>query len=188
MKAKIKSLKFIDSLIGQYVPPTENGHAGRAVEVLLERMGVPINRGHGPDVLVFGLEIKTRDVDAVSPQTIADMSLDSIIGTPYSASHVCEKFQQQLRVYVKNQRIISAKIYDFSLPHIQHKIELAYEHARTQLTNHPYLESTSCKGKYFGYFEKCVGKNTYSFRLTPQHFIDIENMSTSNFKQLYEYV
>lgn len=188
MKVKIKTLKFIDALVGQYVPSTENGHAGRAVEILLEQMGVPINRGHGPDILVFGLEVKTRNVDAVSPQTVADMSLEDIINTSYAASHVCEKFQQQLRVYVKDQKIVSAKIYDFSLPHIQRIIELAYENARAQLTNAPYLTTTSCKGKYFGYFEKCSGKNTYSFRLSPQHLVDIENMSTSTFKHLYEYV
>ena len=187
MKAKIKTLKICQLLIGQYVPPSKDGHAGRYAEHMLESAGFTMNRGHGPDILPFGLEVKTRDLDATSPQTIADMSLDEIVSTPYNKSHVHDKFQQQLRVYIKDRVIISADIYDFSLPRIQRVVEDAYEHARKQLIENPWLEATSCKGKYHGYFEKCAGKQSYSFRLSTTHMTDLENMATSNFDNIFEF-
>lgn len=183
---KIKKLKLADSLIGMHVPPSENGHAGRAVENILESMGMPINRKHGPDVLQWQLEIKTRDLDATSPQTIADMTLDEIVATPYEQSHVCEKFQQQLRVYIKDNVIVKAQVYDFSQDHVQRKIKDAYENGRAQLTKNSNLTATSSRGHYFGYFEKSANKNTYSFRMSARNYTGMENMSTSTFAQLIE--
>lgn len=186
MKVKIKNLKIAQTLVGKPVPLSKDGHAGRYIEYLLEQLGFIINRGHGPDILVFGLEVKTRDLDATSPQTVADMQVEDIIDTPYEQSHVHAKFQQQLRVYIKNQIIVSAEIYDFSKSRIQKEIKAAYEHAREQLIKEPWLPATSCKGKYYGYFEKCVGKQSYSFRLSDSQMTKLENMATSTLDNFFE--
>ena len=133
MTFRITKLKTVNQLVGKKLPTNKNGHAGRAVEVLLEQMGFPINKGHGPDIEQLGVEVKTRDIDAVSPQTVADMRPDMIKTTPYKQSHVYEKFQQQLRIYTKEDVIISAEIYDFSAPVIQDLIQHAYEYAQQQI-------------------------------------------------------
>lgn len=187
MKVRIKSLKFAQSLVGKIVPTSKDGHAGRYNEYLLENMGVTINRGHGPDILSIGVEVKSRDLDATSPHTIADMSLDEIINTPYEQSHVYEKFQQQLRVHIKDQVIVSADVYDFGKPRVQQLIKAAYENAREQLIKEPWLTATSAKGKFYGYFEQCAGKKSYSFRLSDGQMTKLENMVTSTFDKFIEY-
>lgn len=186
--AKLTKLNLCRHLIGIRLGTNQHGHAGRALEDLLENWGVPINRGAGPDILVFGCEIKTRDRWAVSPQTIADMNIQDIKTCAYAESHVRAKFQQQLRVYTEDEIITHADIYDFNRPEIQRLIAEAYEHARQQLINNPSLARTSAVG-FYGYFERKANSNTsYSFRLNPADMVMLENMACSNFHQLFEYV
>jgi hypothetical protein len=182
---KVKTFKPATQLIGQVVPDNKDGHAGRYVEKLLEQMGVPINRGHGPDIDSLGLEIKTRDIDASSPQTVADMKVDDIINTSYKNSHVCKKFQQQLRVYTKDNVIISAEVYDFSITAIQDLIESAYNHAQAQVVQNPELTRTEYKGQ-FGYFERVsANRKSLSFRLSKEDMAKLEKIATSMYKHLF---
>jgi hypothetical protein len=182
---KVKTFKPALKLIGKVVPDNKNGHAGRYIEKLLEDEGVPINRGHGPDIDSLGLEIKSRDIDAVSAQTIADMSVEDIINTSYRNSHVCKKFQQQLRVYTKNNVIISADVYDFSIPAIQDLIEHAYDHAKKQVIQNPELTRTEYKGK-FGFFERVsANRKSLSFRLSNDDMTKLEVLAKSTYKHLF---
>ena len=130
--AKLTRLSLCQRLLGQNLGTNQNGNAGRMLENLLESWGVPINRGAGPDILVFGCEIKSRDRSATSSQTIADMNIQDIQARPYRDSQVRDKFQQQLRVFTENMTVVDAGIYDFSSPDIQELVEQAYEHARAQ--------------------------------------------------------
>jgi hypothetical protein len=185
MTFRITKLKTVNQLVGKKLPTNKNGHAGRAVEVLLEQMGFPINKGHGPDIEQLGVEVKTRDIDAVSPQTVADMRPDMIKTTPYKQSHVYEKFQQQLRIYTKEDVIISAEIYDFSAPVIQDLIQHAYEYAQQQIIANDQLDRTEYKDHY-GYFER-VSKNrkSLSFRLSKDDMFKLERMTKSTYKNLF---
>ena len=183
---KVKVFKPAQLLIGQTVPTNQNGHAGRYVENLIETMGVLVNRGHGPEFVDYGLELKTRDINAISAQTIADMSVDEIINTPYKNSHVFKKFQQQLRVYIKDNVIVSADVYDFSPLFIQDLIEKAYNHAQQQLRLCRSLDRTTCQGGYHGYFERVdPDRKTLSFRLSKSHMESLESMAKSNYKNLF---
>jgi hypothetical protein len=183
---KVKIFKLAAKLIGQKVPTNHDGHAGRYTEKLLEDLGVPINKGHGPDILSLGLDVKSRDLDATRAQNIADMSLEDIFRNPYKQSHVYEKFQQQLRIYTKDNVIISAKVYDFSDSHIQNLIEIAYNHAKAQLISNPYLTRTSYTGGYYGFFERVSpDRKSYSFRLSNTDMIALEAMSTSTYRNLF---
>ena len=185
IKAKVKVFKIADQLIGKRVPASAGGHAGRAVEALLESMGVPINRGHGADILVYGLEVKSRDVDATSAHTIADMHAIDIINNDYKHSHVWEKFQQQLRIKIKSGVIIEARVYDFSAPHIQALVEKAYNNAKTLITMNENVGYTPYEG-FYGYFEKCAGHTSYSFRLSSEDMRVLENMAISTYTSLFE--
>jgi hypothetical protein len=193
--AKITSLSpaMYQSLIGQKLPTHLHGHAGRALESLIESMGWPINRRHGPDILVFGLELKCRETGCTSAQTIADMNINDILVTDYHGSHVKSKFQQQLRVFTKDNIIVDIGIYDFSRPIIQEHIERAYNHARQQLIDAKAqnidLVRTSYRGGFYGFFERCHAEspNTYSFRLSDNDMEIIENMALSKFHDFYEF-
>ena len=187
IKAKIKIFKLANQLIGKSVPASAGGHAGRAVEKLLEAMGVPINRGRGPDIEIYGLEVKTRDIDATSAQTIADMKPEHIKSQSYRQSHVFEKFQQQLRIKIKDGIIIEAKVYDFSAPHIQALIELAYNNAKSYILINESIGYTPYEG-FYGYFEQCKAatSNLYSFRLNAKDMDTLESMATSTYVSLFE--
>jgi hypothetical protein len=184
---KVKVFKIANQLIGETVPASSGGHAGRAVEKLLESLGVPINRGHGPDILIYGLEVKTRDVGATSAHTIADMQPEDIIYNDYKNSHVWEKFQQQLRIKIKDNIIVEARVYDFSAPHIQSLIETAYNNARTLITMNKNIGYTPYEG-FYGYFEQCkpATSSLYSFRLNDKDMETFENMALSTYNSLFE--
>jgi hypothetical protein len=183
---KVKIFKPAQMLIGLTVPTNQHGHAGRFVENKLESMGVQVNRGHGPDFIDYGLELKTRDVDATSAQTVADMHLEDIVIFDYKDSHVFKKFQQQLRVYIKDNVIVSADVYDFSPLFIQDLIEKAYNHAQQQLRLCRSLDRTTCQGGYHGYFERVdPDRKTLSFRLSKSHMESLESMAKSNYKNLF---
>ena len=185
--AKLTRLSPCQRLLGQNLGTNQNGNAGRMLENLLESWGVPINRGAGPDILVFGCEIKSRDRSATSSQTIADMNIQDIQARPYRDSQVRDKFQQQLRVFTENMTVVDAGIYDFSSPDIQELVEQAYEHARAQLIRNPDIDRTSYTG-FYGYFERRPNSSsTYSFRLSPGDMTVLEGMARSTFNQLFEH-
>jgi hypothetical protein len=189
--AKVKAFKLAEQLIGKQLPTNQGGHAGRAVEDLLRNMGINMNPGKGADMLVYGLELKTRKLSATSPQTVATISESDIAFTPYKLSHIYEKFQQQLRVYTDDLDIIvTAKVVDFDKPHIQEFVEKAYEHGRKQIIANPGIKHTSYAGGYWGYFEQChlPQSTAYSFRLSGADLEKLVEMteSTYNNSNLFE--
>jgi len=130
----IKSLKH--TLIGKRVPDKFNGEAGRYVEYLLGLDGFLVSE-RGVDLYLHnqGIEVKTRDIDSTSPHTLGTMTTAAIIQTPYEYSPMFDKFQKQFRVKTQNNVIISAEVYDFSIPHIQEKIKEGYENGRKQIAD-----------------------------------------------------
>ena len=133
MKAKVISLKA--KLVGESVPPKTHGAAGRDIENQLRAQGFPISNQPGPDLPSVGLEVKSRDIDSTSAQSVGTMLPEDIIQKSYRESVICEKLQQQLRVKTKDQKIISSEVYDFSSPYIQEKFEESYEIARQKISN-----------------------------------------------------
>lgn len=189
-KPKISKIKNSDSLIGKQLPShLDGGASGRAVEEILENeFGFQINTGAGADIPDWNLEVKTRCTSATSPQTVATMSADDIVCTPYEDSIVAEKLQQQLRIKHNEYNIItSADVYDFSKPFIQEELKKAYEHGRNQIRNNESVGCTSCKGGYLGYFEQCHSprSSAYSFRLSLGQMRKLESMAKSTFTSLF---
>jgi hypothetical protein len=182
--AKIKQVKH---LVGQSVPPKTNGAAGREIEEIMVAHGWPMDRhGQGIDVPAYGFEVKSRDLDSTSAQSIGKMLPEDIKVKSYSESPIHDKVQQQLRVKTQDQVIVSADMYDFSNPYIQEKIEESYESARAKIIAGD--ESNYIPGGPFGYFERTNPKTSrsYDFRLTDSAMTKLENMATSTFKDLYE--
>jgi hypothetical protein len=193
LKPKIKKLKFLRHLIGRKLPSHHFGEAGRAFEDILEEdFGITVNRGSGPDDPLFGIEYKTRDLSAVSPQTIASMTVKDIIATPYRESAIFKKFQQQIRVKTRDRTIVEADLYDFSSSQIQDLIERAYEYARQQLIKDNSLERTSSGPDnigYWGYFEATnkSSPDIRAFRINPAGMNDYETMAKSTFNNIFDY-
>lgn len=186
---KVKKLKK-DNLLGKKLPTNKNGHAGRAVEDILEDQGYNINRqGAVPDMQGLNVEVKTRDIDATSPQTVGTMLIDDIKITPYPLSPISSKLKQQLRVKTKDQVVVESRIWDFSDPYIQSLLETSYETARQKII-------FGCRDRYipggnYGYFEKCTNSdNSYAWRMSQSMMNKLETMSgnSSTFNTLFEAV
>lgn len=177
-------------LTGESVPDKEFGAAGRHVEWMLKQKGIPVQNGTGADIKEYGIEVKTRDKDSTSAQTVASMSIESILNTCYKDSVVFEKIQKQFRVTTKDNVIVEDMLYDFSAPFIQELIEDAYETSRKQMCKmqaEGYI-SDYVPGTHWGYFEKTKKDSaSYSFRLGNGSFKQIESMATSTFNNIFEY-
>jgi radical SAM protein with 4Fe4S-binding SPASM domain len=117
---KVKTLKKAN-LVGIEVPGNIGGYAGRYVEEILEQRGYRIDQGQGCDMPSLNIEVKTRDLDATSPQTIGTMSVIDIIETDYEDSPICEKIQQQYRIKTRNGVIVENKIYNCKCNCCQHR-------------------------------------------------------------------
>jgi len=190
MKTKVKKLKFLNQLIGIKLPTNIDGHAGRAIENILENTGIKINRGLGPDMIDYGIEIKTRKKSATSAQTMAAMTDDHIINNSYRDSNLFKKFQQQLRIKTNDDNVIvEAELYDFDQPQIQELIEAAYEHGRAMIIQNKHIGYTPYVG-YWGYFEqtKKDRENWYDFRISDPDMEKLERMAKSTFKDHFEVV
>lgn len=184
MKAKVIALKV--NMVGRPVPSNFGGAAGRDIEHKLRDQGIPISNGPGADVPTVNLEVKSRDLDATSAQSVGSMTPEAIAATPYRQSVIFEKLQQQYRVKTRDNIIVSADVYDFSAASIQEKIEECYEIARQKIiagNTNDYIAG----GKY-GFFERTVkGSRSYEFRFTNGAMKQLESMSKSTFNKLFSY-
>lgn len=178
-------------LKGQNLGTKDHGQAGRKLEDLIESWGLPINRGAGCDIKILGVELKSRDVDSISPQNVATMTPQQVVDTNYEDSVVCEKFQQQLRVYTKDHVVVDADVYDFSKAGIQDLIKHAYETGRAEIEQcwnaDPNNMPSYVYGSEYGYWERIGGSNSYTFRINPGAYDTLERMSKSTFTDIFDY-
>jgi hypothetical protein len=182
MKPKVVRLKA--NMVGKSVPSNINGAAGRYIEKELGEQGYPMSNGPGPDIPVINMEVKSRDLDATSAQTIGRMTPEDIVTTPYQASVIHDKLQQQYRVKTKDQIIVSAEVYDFSSQYIQEKIEQCYETARQKIIQGD--TGNYISGGSYGFFERQTdGPRSYQFRFTDGAMKKLEAMAQSTFTKLF---
>ena len=195
MNNQINASGLCQRLMGTQVPINTNGHAGRFLENLIESWGFPVNRGRGCDIQVLGLELKSRDLDATSPQNVSTMTPDEIVATAYDDSVVAEKLQQQLRMFTRDRKIVRAEVYDFSDEAIQSLLREAYENGRKTISDlwyqchpHPVPSWPSyIYGSEYGYWERLGTSNSYTFRLHSGAYEKIERMSKSTHNRIFEY-
>jgi hypothetical protein len=182
MKAKVIQLKA--KMVGKSVPSNFGGAAGRDVQDKLLEQGYPISNAPGPDIPEIEVEVKSRDLDATSAHTVGSMTPEDIKSTPYRKSVVHDKLQRQYRVKTKDQVIVSAEVYNFSISHIQEKIEKCYEAARQKIILGD--KSDYISGGFYGFFERQAnGSRSYQFRFTDGAMKKLESMSRSTFHKLF---
>lgn len=183
-RARVKKLTKGD-LVGEKLGSRFGGFSGRDAEQKLRGRGYNLSNSAGVDMPLEKVEVKTRAIEAVSPQTVATMKADAIINTPYEKSLVCEKFQQQYRIKTQNDVVVENKIYDFSNPWVQRDIGETYEICRAKLQAGDRGDTIS--GSYWGYLEKKKGtKSSYSYRINPGAMKDLEAMATSPLSNIFK--
>jgi hypothetical protein len=185
MKAKVKSIKTDFRGLALPDPATQ----GRDFEAVLARLGNPVNPGQGADYPEVGLEVKTKNEESSSANSVGSMIWKDIKITPYPLSSIAKKLQQQYRVKIKNGIVISTKVYDFSAPHIQAVIEKAYETARAKIIAGD--NSNYITGGEFGYFERKKLKggkltNSWAFRIPVKSMGKLEGMTQSTYTTFFE--
>jgi hypothetical protein len=185
-KVKVKSIKtdFRGTVL-----PKEHDLRGRAFEQILKNLGNPVAVGAGADYPKHGLEVKTKDTESTSANSVGSILYEDIKTTPYSKSSIAEKLQQQYRVKVKDGIVVSNKIYDFSKPHIQAVLENAYETARAKIIAGD--NSNYITGGEFGHFERKKLKggkltNSWVFRIPVKSMDKLEGMAQSMFNELFD--
>lgn len=175
------------ALVGTQISSTFGGQSGRDAENLLEGMGFKIDRKGILDMQAYNWEVKTRRVNATSAQTVATMYVDDIISTPYRLSKVYEKIRKQLRFTQTEDNVISSiDLIDFDQPHIQHRLESAYESQRAKLKANPFLSYTKVDAGQCAYFEDVHNNNTLDFRITDSIMNSLIASSKSTYSTLFE--
>ena len=194
MKPKIKTLKITEQLIGKTLPPTFGGESGRGLETLLISLGIPLQNGAGADWKMFGLEVKSRDLKATSPQTIGTILPENMVLSDWANSSVAEKFQQQFRVHTRDNVIVAARVYDFSPKFIQEKLSEAWDILKNRIeleliaqANDPTHELPMyIPGTRYGYLERQENIRSYHFRVSSAAMKELETMALSTINILFE--
>ena len=186
MNVKVKTIKtdFIGTVL-----PKDHSVRGRAFEDILGQNGNPVSKGAGVDYPKHGLEVKTKDIESTSANSVGAMTWENIKVTPYDMSPIADKIKQQYRVKVQKGIIVDTKVYDFSPDFIQEKLREAYETARAKIIKGD--KSNYISGTKFGYFERKKGKggketNSWAFRIPVGAMDTLEGMAKSNYTTLFE--
>jgi hypothetical protein len=187
MKHQIETT-ICQPLVGQILPTNIGGFAGRELESILKKMNVPMQNGAGADIVIkvlgIWIEVKSRALDAVSPQTMGSINVNDI-NCAYEDSVLWEKLQYQIRVFTKDCIIVKAELYDFNIPHIQKKFKEAFEYGRDQIIADPSITCTKVSG-HWGYFEQVPSSTSFVFRISKNDMPVLERMATSTFTQHFE--
>jgi len=177
MKLRIKHLtkaeKYLKNLPIPPQDPNDLGNVGRHIENLIQSCGYDLDRQDNVDIRKIGVEIKTRNIWALSAHTIGKMRMDDIISTPWDESPVKEKIQCQFRVeYDDKLNIITeAKIWNFDIHEIQYSLQTSYEQSRKMFANSKFFPDTYIRANQLGhlsdaYFENTTNTNFWDFRVS----------------------
>jgi len=191
MQAKITKLNKAEKfLINKSIPaqdPNDLGNIGRYCENLLITLGYKVESNAIVDIPGLGIEVKTRNIHAVSPHTIGKMKVDQIKSTPWEDSPIRKKSLCQFRIEYNDYLniITEAKVYNFQIHEIQYDLKISYETARSIL-NSGKVFGDYIRGKYYGrltpaYFENTTKTAFYDFRIPHEKMEEYKSM-VKNYK------
>lgn len=184
---KLKSVKT--SLIGKQMP-RDDAARGVFIHNYLQSEGWPYNPGPGADCQKYGVEFKSRRINAVSGHTIGTMNFYDLCTVPFRDSLVAEKLQYQIRVTVDANSIVTAvDVYDFTPEFIQDMVKKGYDEIQTKAKN----LAVTCElpkliyGTQYCYAELRKNSESYKIRLSKKAMDNIINASTSTFRDIIIY-
>lgn len=177
---KIKKIKkdFTGTVLSK-----DHSIRGKEFEQVMSNAGFQINQGIGADLQQVGIEIKTKDVNSGSPNSVGTMTYEDICNKSYEETHIFEKLQKQFRVKIDSGVVIDQELYDFTDPYIQDKIRDAYETARKKMIAGD--KSSYIRGSDYGHFDQKT-ENSWQFRIPVSSMKKIEEMSKQTFSKFFD--
>lgn len=127
-------------LKGHPIPPKStvyHGAAGNYIDHLIKtHLRNPYHANSVVDLVKFGIEIKSKDIDTNTSWSIGSMTIQDIVNTPYVNSCIYAKMQALLLVTTnhKFESITDTMLVYLDMDEVQAPLEQTYESLRKQLT------------------------------------------------------
>jgi hypothetical protein len=186
MEIKVKALK--DGIPpGTIIPLTEkHGNIGRWVEDELQMQGFRVNRGFGVDLPDYDLELKTRNINATSAQTITTCTTRLLLAHEWDTSPVSRKMKRQYRVLYKQRDqnssvVVESGVFDFTKSDIQSILANDFNKNRLFVAQfylqHGHYPTYVHAGNGFVKFERSETRDAYQIRIPPRKMNKLERMT-----------
>lgn len=191
MKANVNVIALNNAIkVGSVIPMKQlNGNIGRWIEHTLKKNGYTVNKGKGVDLMVMGVEVKSRKIGSTSGHTVSAMLPRDIINTEWEQSNICNKVQRQYRVKYKENDltgdniVISALVYDFTDEFIQKKLKESWNYCRSVLV----LGSTEeyIRGKGMWAYLELQENGYYQFRIAHSSMKKMEGIANATRTRMF---
>lgn len=125
------------------------------------------NPGPGVDIPDFLLELKTRDVNSTSGQTVTKMTRNKLLSYEWNDKNPAwQKLQYQYRMHYdfETLEILEVELWDFTIDRIQNRFAKEWLAIKTLLLKDPKLVRTTTKDMWL-YLDKEQKSNTYHVRI-----------------------
>jgi hypothetical protein len=186
MQAKVTKLnKAINP--GHIIPLVQSyGNIGRWVENHLAAQGYKINRGFGIDLKGLKLEIKTRDINATSAQTITSLSLSNLLTYDWKRGPARHKITRQYRVLYKqldfqSSIVVESGVFDFTksgIPQILGSdFDVNRQYFEDYVEKHGEYPKYVNKGQGWLFLERTTERKVWQVRVTNRNMNKLENMT-----------
>jgi len=186
MQAKVTKLnKAIDP--GHIIPLIQSyGNIGRYVENYLASQGYKINKGFGIDLVGLKLEIKTRDINATSAQTVTSLSLSNLLKYDWQRGPARHKITRQYRVLYKqldskSSIVVESGVFDFTKSGIPSILKSDFDINRRYFID--YVEKHGEYPKYVNqgsgwlFLERTTENEVWQVRITNRNMNKLEAMT-----------
>jgi len=186
MQAKVTKLnKAINP--GHVIPLVQSyGNIGRYVENYLASKGYKINKGFGIDLVGLKLEIKTRDINATSAQTVTSLSLPNLLNYDWQRGPARHKITRQYRVLYKqldskSSIVVESGVFDFTKSGIPSILESDFDINRRYFID--YVEKHGEYPKYVNqgsgwlFLERTTENEVWQVRITNRNMNKLEAMT-----------
>jgi hypothetical protein len=190
---KVKTLKVDFSKIHFKNPTTVNDSTnGHILQDGMINQGFALDKTGTVDIPGIGVEVKTRGSKSTASHTIGTMTYGNIMVTDWEDTTFCQKTQKQYRVDIDYNELdgtttASGNLVDFSHAEIQKELKLAYETAKTALTQLGNLkDKKTIPGTQYGCLEHKEG-NSYAFRIPHAGMKKLLNMANFTQSGLFEF-
>jgi hypothetical protein len=183
---KPRITRFAPSLIGHSIPERTKGNTstvGVYIDNLVRKWaGASTEVTSGVDLAVFGIEVKSQDIQTGSSWTIGTMTFEDILDTEYVDSSLYQKLQALFLVRYDNKlRIITdANLYYLDNDEIQSILKEAYDTARQKAIDYYVNSKSTLSNKLIVFSDESIEfNNSQQFKGPTGYCFEFTNSGTS---------
>lgn len=183
---KPRITRFASSLIGHSIPERTKGNTatvGVYIDNLVRKWaGASTGVTSGVDLAVFGIEVKSQDIQTGSSWTIGTMTFEDILNTEYVDSSVYQKLQALFLVRYDNElRIITdANLHYLDNDEIQSIFKEAYDTARREAIDYYVNFKSNLSSKLVVFSDESIEfNNSQQFKGSNGYCFEFNNSGTS---------